>query len=70
MFAVLVLAGFRLPFPEDVVLLSAGALAHRHVVSIEAAAFVCFSGVLVGDLVIYGVAVLVKRRRPDGDDAA
>jgi len=56
LFAALVIAGFGVPIPEDVVLLAGGVLAHRGITSIPATAAVCFVGVLVGDAILFTMA--------------
>ncbi|RKH45183.1 DedA family protein [Corallococcus sicarius] len=58
LFLVLVAGGLGLPFPEDLVLLAAGVLAHRDVLSLPGALALCFLGVLSGDTVLF----LVSRR--------
>jgi len=67
MFAVLIAAGLGLPFPEDVVLLAAGALAHRGIVPLSLAAIVCGVGVLAGDLIVFHTA---KKLGPEALDKA
>lgn len=56
MFVVLLAGGFGVPFPEDIVLLTAGALSHRGVIRWEAALAVCASGVIAGDLILFSTA--------------
>jgi membrane protein DedA with SNARE-associated domain len=65
MFVLLVAGGLGLPFPEDVVLLSAGALSHRHVVWLPYAALVCASGVLTGDYLLFSTAKRLGPRALD-----
>ncbi|MBE4750364.1 DedA family protein [Corallococcus sp. ZKHCc1 1396] len=52
-FLVLVAGGLGLPFPEDLVQLAAGVLAHRGLMPLPAAMAVCFLGVLCGDTVLF-----------------
>lgn len=52
-FLVLVAGGLGLPFPEDIVQLAAGVLAHRGLMPLAAAMALCFLGVLCGDTVLF-----------------
>lgn len=67
-FAALVAGGLGVPLPEDLLLLSAGVLAHRGVLPVPVAYAVCFVGVLCGDTVLFlvarrlGTAVYTSRR--------
>lgn len=49
MFVTLLLCGFGLPMPEDVVLISGGMLAARGITDMMVVNFVCFAGVMLGD---------------------
>ncbi len=53
LFLVLVLAGFGLPIPEDLILITGGVLAHQGVTHIGWTMPVLYVGVLTGDLIIY-----------------
>lgn len=55
-FVALFATGFGFPIPEDVVLLSAGALAHRGIVPLVPAVAVCMAGVLAGDVALFTTA--------------
>lgn len=55
-FVALFATGFGFPVPEDVVLLSAGALAHRGIVPLLPAVIVCMAGVLAGDVALFTTA--------------
>lgn len=55
-FVALFATGFGVPLPEDVVLLSAGALAHRGIVPLVPTILVCMAGILAGDLVLFSTA--------------
>jgi membrane protein DedA with SNARE-associated domain len=55
-FVALFATGFGFPVPEDVVLLAAGALAHRGIVPLAPAVAVCMAGVLAGDVVLFVTA--------------
>ncbi|RKH20246.1 DedA family protein [Corallococcus sp. CA047B] len=52
-FLVLVAGGLGLPFPEDIVQLAAGVLAHRGLMPLPVAMALCFLGVLCGDTVLF-----------------
>jgi membrane protein DedA with SNARE-associated domain len=56
LFTALVVAGFGVPVPEDLVLLAAGALAHRGVLPLAAALPVCMVGVIAGDVILFTTA--------------
>lgn len=56
LFAALVAGGLGLPLPEDIVLLTGGALAHLGVVRLPLVIGVCMGGVLCGDLVLFHTA--------------
>lgn len=53
LFLLLVAGGLGLPFPEDLVQLAAGVLAHREVMPLAVALALCFGGVLCGDTVLF-----------------
>ncbi len=55
-FVALFATGFGFPVPEDVVLLSAGALAHRGIVPLLPTVIVCMGGVLAGDVALFTTA--------------
>jgi membrane protein DedA with SNARE-associated domain len=56
LFAALVAGGLGLPLPEDLVLLTGGALAHLGVVRLPLIIGVCMGGVLCGDLLLFHTA--------------
>lgn len=56
LFAALVTAGLGVPIPEDLVLLAAGALAHRGIAPVVLVVPVCMAGVLAGDTLLFLMA--------------
>jgi membrane protein DedA with SNARE-associated domain len=52
-YVALCLGGIGLPLPEEVPIVTAGVLAHKHVVCWWLALATCIAGVLTGDLVLY-----------------
>jgi membrane protein DedA with SNARE-associated domain len=52
-FGILIACGFGLPLPEDVVLVTAGLLASRGIISVESSVVVTMAGVLLGDGAIF-----------------
>jgi membrane protein DedA with SNARE-associated domain len=64
---VLLLCGLGLPIPEDISLITAGALAYKKVINVHTAFFVCFGAVLGGDTLafllgrFFGPRVLASR---------
>jgi membrane protein DedA with SNARE-associated domain len=52
-YVALCLGGIGLPLPEEVPIVTAGVLAHKHVVRWWPALATCIAGVLTGDLVLY-----------------
>ncbi|MDC0711532.1 DedA family protein [Stigmatella sp. ncwal1] len=56
LFVLLMAGGVGLPLPEDIVLLTGGALAHLGVVKLPVVIGVCFAGVLSGDLLLFHTA--------------
>ena len=56
LFLALVMGGMGLPLPEDIVLLTGGALAHLGVVQLPIVILVCMAGVLCGDMVLFHTA--------------
>lgn len=56
LFVLLIAGGLGLPFPEDLVLLTAGALAHRGTTPLPAALVVCMVGLLIGDFLLFRTA--------------
>lgn len=56
LFGALVAGGLGVPLPEDLVLLTGGALAHLGAVKFPLALAVCYSGVLTGDLLLFHTA--------------
>lgn len=67
-FLLLVGAGVGLPFPEEVTQLTAGFLAHQGTLSVAPALLVTWTGILLGDWLLFhlgrrhGVRVLASRR--------
>jgi membrane protein DedA with SNARE-associated domain len=53
LFTALVLAGLGAPIPEDIVLITAGVLAHQGVIELDRTVPILYVGVLTGDLVVY-----------------
>ncbi len=53
MFSILLLCGFGLPIPEDIILVTAGILASHTVTNPWVTLGVCMAGVLIGDGIIY-----------------
>lgn len=66
-FALLVAGGIGAPFPEEIVIVSAGAMVHRGVLP-DGALVVTMAGVLAGDLIIFGLGRKLgpgaRRRKP------
>ncbi len=60
--ALLLLAGFGAPFPEDIVLVVSGYIASTTNDPLIYSILVCFAGVLMGDAIMYGIG------RRFGDD--
>lgn len=56
LFGALVAGGLGVPLPEDIVLLTGGALAHLGAVKLPLALGVCYLGVLTGDLLLFHTA--------------
>jgi membrane protein DedA with SNARE-associated domain len=54
--AVLIFTGLGVPIPEDVVLLTAGAVTHQGSLSPLLTIFVCLAGVIVSDLLLFTTA--------------
>lgn len=54
-FGVLVLCGFGLPMPEDIILVTGGILASQHIIDPFWTFVVSMAGVLIGDGVIFAV---------------
>lgn len=54
-FCLLILGGFGFPIPEDIPLVVAGVAAARGAVSFELVLAVCYIGVVLADIIIYGV---------------
>jgi membrane protein DedA with SNARE-associated domain len=52
---ILILCGLGLPIPEDISLICAGYLAHLAVVDIHTVFILCFSAVLLGDSLAFGM---------------
>jgi membrane protein DedA with SNARE-associated domain len=50
---ILLLCGLGLPIPEDISLISAGALAYEGVINVHTGFFVCFAAVLGGDTLAF-----------------
>ncbi len=54
-FLLLILCGLGLPFPEELLLLTAGYLAYRRIIVLEHAIMVPFVGILLGDLLLFNI---------------
>ncbi len=54
-FISLILGGLGLPIPEDLPVLLAGIVIAKGVVPMTSMAFVCYAGVIIADLMIYGI---------------
>jgi len=52
-FGILILCGFGLPMPEDIILITSGILASRGIIDYWTVNAVCMAGVLMGDGVIF-----------------
>jgi membrane protein DedA with SNARE-associated domain len=61
LFGLLVACGMGLPLPEDIPLIAAGALIAKGTFSWPVAAAVGWSGIMVGDLVLYHIGVAFGR---------
>jgi membrane protein DedA with SNARE-associated domain len=61
LFGLLVACGMGLPLPEDIPLIAAGALIAKGTFSWPVAALVGWSGIMVGDLVLYHIGVAFGR---------
>src|SRR5262245_23540812 len=55
LFALLILCGFGLPLPEDIVLITAGLVTAANDESWIGAAIIMYAGVLGGDSLIFGI---------------
>ena len=58
LFALLLAGPFGLPVPEDIPLILGGVIANQGVVHLDTVFLVCYSGIIIGDLIIY----LIGRR--------
>lgn len=52
-FALLIACGFGLPMPEDIILVTSGILASRRITELWATQLVCFTGVMLGDAIVF-----------------
>jgi len=62
MFGILLLCGFGLPLPEDIVLIAGGILSARGICDFWITTAVCMAGVLVGDGVVFFLGRRFERR--------
>lgn len=62
MFGVLILCGFGLPMPEDIVLITGGILSARGVTNIWVTDVVCLAGVLLGDGAVFTIGRVYGHR--------
>ena len=61
-FGVLLLCGFGLPLPEDIVLFAAAMMAYYGVADLKVMVGVCFAGVMIGDGIIFISGACFGRR--------
>lgn len=61
-FGVLFICGLGVPIPEDITLISAGILASMGTISLTGAMIVGFSGVLIGDMMLFHLGRAYGRR--------
>lgn len=61
-FSILLLCGFGLPMPEDVVLFAAALMAYYGESNVWVMIAVCFAGVMVGDSLVFTIGALYGRR--------
>ncbi len=61
-FFILLLCGFGLPVPEDVVLFAAGMMAFYQRADVYVMIAICFAGVMIGDSSVYTIGSLYGRR--------
>lgn len=54
-FSILLLCGFGLPMPEDIVLFAAGLMAYYGAADVKIMIAVCFAGVMVGDSCVFTI---------------
>jgi membrane protein DedA with SNARE-associated domain len=54
-FGVLLACGFGFPMPEDIILVTSGILAARHIINLEIAMALCMAGVLMGDGIVFSL---------------
>ncbi len=54
-FALLLASAFGFPVPEDISLITGGILIHLQNANLWIMALVCYSGILIGDLIIYRI---------------
>jgi membrane protein DedA with SNARE-associated domain len=70
LFLALFVNGFGVPIPEDLVLIAGGVLAHRGITSFPLTLAVCFTGVLVGDALLFTAAGALGPRALDRKSVA
>lgn len=61
-FTILLLCGFGLPVPEDIVLFAAGMMAFYQRADVWIMLGVCFAGVMIGDASVFTIGALYGRR--------
>lgn len=61
-FAILLLCGFGLPVPEDIVLFAAGMMAFYQRADVWIMISVCFAGVMIGDSCVFTIGALYGKR--------
>lgn len=61
-FVILLLCGFGLPLPEDIVLFAAGMLSYYDDANIYIMLAVCFAGVIIGDTAVFTIGALYGRK--------
>jgi len=61
-FVLLLLCGFGMPMPEDIVLFAAGMISYYGSASVWVMVAVCFAGVMIGDCSVYLIGRFYGRR--------
>lgn len=61
-FVLLLLCGFGLPMPEDIILFAAGLMAYYAKADVWLMIMVCFAGVMIGDSSVFTIGALYGKR--------